>query len=404
MRSWYRNLDFPTLLIWLSLCVCGLVAIYSSTHGEAQEFLLNTVQNSFQRQLIWLGISACALVVILMIPMHWFIRLAPLAYLATIGLLIIALIAGREVGGARSWVYLGPFGFQSSELAKVGSLLMSAFVLTSRMKANNTSNSALIVSGILGLPALLIILQNDLGTALVFAGFIPILWLCSGVPLRIVGLIIIFPVIGYIAILSWQLALGFTAVAGLTAWFATRELKWATAAALVGAITVGTASFALQSVLQPHHVARIVSFSNPEADEYRAGVGFHLVQSKAALGSGGWLGRGEQSTDFVFSVIGEEWGFVGGGLILLLFTILMLRLTWLAKRIDHPFGSLLAAGAAGIFLIHVCVNLGMVLGLLPVIGIPLPFLSYGGSALLTNTVLLSLALGAYMRRADFVLY
>ena len=417
MRRWYKNLDFVTLLIWVALCACGLIAIYSSTYGEAREILLDSVQNSFHRQRMWLGISTVTLIIILLTPIRLLIRLTPLIYLATIGLLIMALVFGREVSGARSWVYLGPIGFQSSEFAKVGALLMSALVLASRLKNGNITRAAMMVTSFLGLPILLIVLQNDLGTALVFVSLIPILWLCSGVPLRIVGLIITFPIVGYLTVLSWPVAVGFAAVVGITAWFGTRDFRWIIAGVLVGAVTISTASFALESVLKPHQVARIVSFANPEAAEYRSGVGFHQVQSKAALGSGGWLGQGfkqgsqtqgryipEQSTDFVFSVVGEEWGFVGSILILLLFAALMLRLSSLAKKIDHPFGSLVAAGAAGIFLIHVCVNLGMVLGLLPVIGIPLPFLSYGGSALLTNTVLLGLALVSYMRRAEFSLY
>ncbi len=417
MRNWYKHLDLPTLLIWVALCACGLVAIYSSTHGEAQEYLLNTVQNSFQRQFMWLGISTIALVITLLIPMRVLIRLIPWIYLLTIGILVIALLIGREVSGARSWVYLGPIGFQSSELSKVGALLMSAYVLASGIKDNRIKQTSLYTVGILGIPALLIILQNDLGTALVFISLAPILWLCTGVPLRIIGLIIIFPIAGYLAVLSWKIALGFTVITGLIAWFATRDLRWMSAAVLASAVTIAIASFALQHILQPHQVARIASFSNPEADEYRANVGFHLVQSKAALGAGGWSGMGfmqgsqtqgryipEQSTDFVFSVIGEEWGFVGSIFILILFCLLMSRLIWLARRIDHPFGSLVAAGVAGIFLIHVCVNLGMVLGLFPVIGIPLPFLSYGGSALLTNTVLMGLALSTYMRRTEFSLY
>lgn len=417
MRKWYNNLDFYSLFIWIALCACGMVAIYSSTHGEAQEFLLNTVQNSFQRQFLWLGISACALIVILSIPMQLLVRLVPWVYLATIGFLILALIIGREVGGARSWIYFGPISFQSSELAKIGVLLVAAFVLASRMKNNSVKHAGLIVAGVLGLPTLLIILQNDLGTALVFAGLLPILLLCGGVPLRIVGLLIIFPVAGYLAALNWQAALGFTAAVGIIAWFGTRSRMWMAVGVFASGITIGTATFALQHVLQPHQVARIESFANPEADEYRANVGFHLVQSKAALGSGGWIGAGfrqgtqtqgryipEQSTDFVFSVIGEEWGFVGSILVLLLFAALMLRLICLSRRIDHPFGYLVVAGTAGVFLIHVGVNIGMVLGLLPVIGIPLPFLSYGGSALLTNTTLLGLALACYMRRAEFSLY
>lgn len=415
MRRWYKNLDFPILLVWVALCICGLIAIYSATHGDAQEYLLNTVQRNFQRQIVWLFICVGALSVIMLLPIRLLIRLTPWIYLASMALLVIALVFGREVSGARSWVYFGPFGFQSSELAKVGTLLMAAFILSSRK--GGIESTALPMVGVLALPAILVILQNDLGTALVFVGLIPILWLWAGIRLRVVGLLIIFPIAGYLTILDWTIALGFTAVVGIIAWFTTRSPAWVTLGVLAGVITLGVASFALNAVFQPHQVARIESFLNPEADEYRAGVGFHLVQSKAALGSGGWFGEGhmkgsqtqgryipEQSTDFVFSVIGEEWGFVGSILVLLLFAILMLRLVRLAREIEHPFGSIVAAGTAGIFLIHISVNIGMVLGLLPVIGIPLPFLSYGGSALLTNTTLMGLALAAYMRRSEFAMY
>ncbi len=415
MRRWYKNLDFPILLVWVALCTCGLIAIYSATHGDAQEYLLNTVQRNFQRQITWLFICAGALSVIMLIPVRLLIRLTPWIYLASLALLVIALVFGREVSGARSWVYFGPFGFQSSELAKVGTLLMAAFILSSRK--GSVGSTALPMVGVLALPAMLIILQNDLGTALVFVGLIPILWLWAGIRLRVIGLLIIFPIAGYLTILDWTIALGFTVVVGVIAWFTTRSRTWVTLGVLAGVITLGVASFALNAVFQPHQVARIESFLNPEADEYRAGVGFHLVQSKAALGSGGWFGEGhmkgsqtqgryipEQSTDFVFSVIGEEWGFVGSILVLLLFATLMLRLVRLAREIEHPFGSIVAAGTAGIFLIHISVNIGMVLGLLPVIGIPLPFLSYGGSALLTNTTLMGLALAAYMRRSEFAMY
>lgn len=414
MRQWYKNLDWATLLIWIALCICSLTAIYSSTQGEAQQFLLDKVQESFQRQLKWLGISTLGLVIALIIPIKFLLRyLIFLAYIATIGLLIAALLFGTEVKGARSWIHIGGIGFQSAELAKVGSLLMSAHVLANGVRNKNIWQAALITLGILGLPILLIILQNDLGTALVFVGLIPILWLCTGVRLRTVGLLIIPPIAGYLAVVNWKIALGFTVLVGVVAWSATQSFKWLAAGILVGSMTIGVASFALDSVLQPHQVARIVSFTNPEADEYRYGVGFQVSQSKAAIASGGWVGKGfmegsqtqgryisEQSTDFVFSAIGEEWGFLGGILVLLLFLALLLRLITLSKRINHPLGSLIVAGTAGIFLIHVVINLGMVLGMLPVIGIPLPFLSYGGSTLLTNTTLLGLALAVYMKRGE----
>ena len=172
MRRWYKNLDFPILLVWVALCICGLIAIYSATHGDAQEYLLNTVQRNFQRQIVWLFICVGALSVIMLLPIRLLIRLTPWIYLASMALLVIALVFGREVSGARSWVYFGPFGFQSSELAKVGTLLMAAFILSSRK--GGIESTALPMVGVLALPAILVILQNDLGTALVFVGLIPI--------------------------------------------------------------------------------------------------------------------------------------------------------------------------------------------------------------------------------------
>jgi len=169
--------------------------------------------------------------------------------------------------------------------------------------------------------------------------------------------------------------------------------------------------------LQPYQVARILSFTNPEAKEFRDNVGFHLVQSKAAIGSGGLLGKGfmegtqtqgayvpEQSTDFIFSVIGEEWGFIGAMVVLTLFALFLIRLVVLGAQIKHPFGVMVASGAVGIYLIHIFINVGMATGLLPVIGIPLPFLSYGGSGLLANTAMFAIALTLHMRRDDFSIY
>jgi rod shape determining protein RodA len=200
------------------------------------------------------------------------------------------------------------------------------------------------------------------------------------------------------------------------AWY-TREKYLIVLALVFTAGTTAVASFGLNEILQPHQKARVISFTNPEAEEFRSGVGFHLVQSKAAIGSGGLMGKGfrqgtqtqgayipEQSTDFAFTVIAEEWGFIGSSVILILFAILLTRLVTLGARVKHPFGSMVAAGAAGIYLIHVFVNIGMVTGLLPVIGIPLPFISYGGASLLANTTMLAIVLTLHMRRDDFSIY
>ena len=418
MRRWYRHLDPITLLLWLLLCAAGLTAIYSATHGGAQQYLLTTVQHSFERQFLWLGICGFTMLVVLLIPVRFLLSVTPWAYLATIIFLVAALIIGREVSGARSWVYFGPIGFQSSELAKIGAVLAVAFVLSVRTPGVQLPKQVtLAIAGLLLLPALLIVLQNDTGTALVFLALIPVLLFWGGQSLAVIALLITPAVAGYLTILHLPTAVGFAVLLALAFFFGTRSVGKSVLAGAVAGGTVGLTSLALYQILRPHQVARILSFANPEAAEYRSGVGFHLLQSKAAIGSGGMFGQGfmegsqtqgryipEQSTDFIFSVIGEEWGFLGSFIVLLLFAVLIGRLIWIASQINHPFGSLIAAGAAGIILIHVCINVGMVLGLLPVIGIPLPFLSYGGSALLTNSVLIALALNVYTRRNEFSIY
>lgn len=417
MRTWYRNLDWTVVLLWLALCGVGLLAIYSTTHGSAQEFLLASVQNNFERQLVWLGICAIGMVAAVLIPARGLVQLTPILYVASLVLILVALLFGREVGGAQSWVYLGPFGFQSSELAKVGTVLMVAMVLSRKPSRGTGSMSALSAIALLLLPAILIVMQNDAGTALVFVSLIPLLLFWGGYSMIVVLLMVIPAVAGYITVLHWPTALGFVVLVSAVLYLSQRSVSLTVLAGCIAGGTVGLTAFALHRVLRPHQVARILAFANPEADEFRSGVGFHLIQSKTAIGSGGLFGQGfmqgsqtqgryipEQSTDFIFSAIGEEWGFFGSLVVLLLFVLLIVRLLNMSSKTHHPFGSLVIAGAASIFFIHVCVNIGMVLGLLPVIGIPLPFLSYGGSALLTNSVLLGLALNMYARRDEFSMY
>ncbi len=418
MRRWYKYLDPVTLLLWLLLTGVGLTAIYSATHGEAQEFLLESVQFNFERQSMWLGICCGAMIVILLTPLRLLVQLTPWIYTATIVLLLVALLVGREVSGARSWVVIGPFGFQSSELAKIGAVLAIAMTLSVRMPSQVLPKGAILLAvTLLLLPAALIILQNDTGTALVFVALIPVMLFWGGLSLSAIALLASPVIVAYLTILHLPTAIGFALLLTFAFYFGTRSLGWTLSAGAVAGSTIGLSSFALYQVLHPHQVARILSFANPEAVEYRSGVGFHLLQSKAAIGSGGLFGQGfmqgnqtqgryipEQSTDFIFSVIGEEWGLAGSLVVLFLFAGLIIRLIWIASQINHPYGSLVAAGTAGIILIHVCINVGMVLGLLPVIGIPLPFLSYGGSALLTISVLIALALNMYARRAEFSIY
>ncbi len=416
MRTWYHSLDFWSFLVWLGLVAMGLLAIYSATQGEAHQYLEGSVKNNFDRQLIWLCVAVLGAVIALLIPVRQYMDLAFVGYGACIVLLVAALVLGREVGGARSWVYLGPYGFQSSELAKVGTLIAMARIVSAR-RQSNPLGVTLIAIGLLLVPAALIILQNDTGTALVFIGIIPIVLFWTGTPLWLVILLISPAVAGYLSIWYMPAAIAFSLALALALFLWYRNVHLAAAGGLISGATVAAVYFALAKILQPHQVVRIHAFANPEAPEFRSGVGFHLMQSKAAIGSGGLSGQGfmqgtqtqgayipEQSTDFIFSVIGEELGFIGAILVLALYAILLIRLVQLASQMNHPFGSLIAASAAGMFLIQIYINVGMVLGLLPVIGIPLPLVSYGGSALLANTTLLAIVLNLHMRRKEFALY
>lgn len=418
MRTWYRNLDYPTILGWVLLVAAGLVAIYSTTHGPAAENLAESVRHNFTRQLMWVGICVVGIGITLALPVRFIRHAAYPAYGLTIMLLILSLLIGREVNGAQSWIVLGPLRLQVSELAKVGTILAVAQLLSSqRVGTMGNVRYALRAVGLIVLPAVLIIMQNDMGTALVFFGLVPIMLFWSGIPISVVLLMISPAIAGYLALVYMPAAIAFAILFTFGLWWTTRERYMVALSALFTGGVAAAVTFVLTKVLQPYQVDRLLSFTNPEAEQYRQGVGFHLVQSKAAIGSGGLWGKGfmegtqtqgayvpEQSTDFIFSVIGEEFGFVGAVGVLLLFAFLLTRLMQLAAETKHPFGSIVAAGAVGVYLLHIFVNIGMATGILPVIGIPLPFISYGGSALLANTAMLAIVLTVHMRRDDLSIY
>ncbi len=416
MRTrWYAKLDWITILTWAAIVSFGLVAIYSATRGPASEHLLLTVQNNFNRQLLWAAISFVSLIMVLMLPVRFWQGIAFPAYFVGLLLIVAALMFGREINGARSWIVIGPISLQSSELAKVGTILALAQLFGSVREQGNVLGRTLAGVGLLIVPAVLIVLQNDTGTALVFLGAVPFVLFWSGIPLSVVAILVCPPVAGYLAVVHLPTAIGFAAVFSLAMYLGTRQSGLTAASLVVSGGTAVITSFALNKVLQPHQVARIVSFLDPEA--YRFTSGFHVIQARAAIGSGGFSGKGfmqgtqtqmafvpEQSTDFVFSVIGEEFGFVGSFALLCLLGFLMIRLMLLGLEARHSFAVLFSAGTVGILFIHVLINVGMTMGLMPVIGIPLPFVSYGGSALLANTGLLAIVLNLNMRRDEFPRY
>lgn len=419
-RRWYRNIDWSVILVWAALVGAGLVAIYSSTHGPASEFLLRSVQQNFDRQLMWACVCAGLFGVVLFVPVRVLEKSAYLIYAACLALLIGTLLFGRVVNGARAWLYIGGFGLQTGEIAKVGALLAVAKFLSNPAARTGKLSYTLGVIALLVVPAAVIILQNDTGTALVYLALVPFVLFWGGMPLPYMALLVAPAVAGYLAIVEHDaegplLALIFGLLFTAAMLILTRD-KWLTVAAAALSGGVGVAAWVgLTKILQPHQIDRIVAFTNPEA--FRLTTGFHVIQSKAAIGSGGLTGKGfmqgtqtqlayipEQSTDFIFTVIGEEWGFIGAMVVLVLFAYLLIRLAALGSAAGHPFARVLCAGVAGIFLVHVLINIGMTIGVMPVIGIPLPLVSYGGSSLLANTMLVALAVDLYARRDEFSIY
>ena len=416
MRAWYKNLDWVSLVLWACLVGIGLTAIYSATHGPAREFLLDTVQQNFNRQAQWFGISSVVVIVILLLPARFIVRMAPIAYVVCLGLLAAALVLGREINGAKSWLYIGPVGLQVAEIAKVGTVL-AVTALLSRKEARRGSIPHLFGAVLVILiPAVMVVMQNDTGTGLVFLALIPVMMFWSGaVPLPWMALGGAAAVAVYLVIVNPAYAAVFVALAtaGMLVWTRSRGMA---ALMLVGVGAIATVAwFGLFKILEPHQVDRLVAFDDPEA--FRYGAGFHVIQAKAAIGSGGLFGKGftngtqtqlayipENSTDFVYTIIGEEFGFIGSMLVLVLFAALLIRLAGLGVQAGFALPRLFIAGVTGIFLVHILINIGMTIGLMPVIGIPLPFISYGGSALLANTAMLAIALNLHARRDEFAVY
>lgn len=417
MKTWYRKLDWTTLFLWALLVSCGLLAIYSATNGPASEFLLASVRDNFARQAMWAGITVLAVIGALLIPIRFYQKGAYWAYGVVLLLLVATLMFGREINGTTAWLVLGPVRLQVSEFAKVATLLAVAHMLSTQRPSTPQLRMALYGVGLILLPAILISLQNDTGTTLVFLSMIPVMLFWSGLPISIVALMISPALAGYLALVYLPAAIAYILlVSGAFLWGTRDKLMAALAGVFNGGVVLAL-TVAITYIFKPYQVARVLSFTNPGAEEYRMGVGFHLVQSKAAIGSGGFSGRGfmegtqtqgayvpEQSTDFIFSVIGEEFGFIGAILLLGLFALLLTRLVLIGTQVKHPFGTLFAAGVTGVFLVHIFINVGMATAILPVIGLPLPFVSYGGSALLAHSGMLAIVVALHMRRDDFSIY
>lgn len=414
--AWYKQFDWLVIICWIMLFSAGLIAIYSATLGPVSQFLPAYIQNNFFNQILWIGVSIVALVSIQFTNPRTFQQISYFLYIICILLAIATVIWGTEAGGARRWLVIGNFRFQISEMLKLATILAVSNYLTSRRDISAEHiGSALVAVVMMIIPGIIIILQNDTGTALVLLAIIPVMLFWSGLPYGISLFLISPAVIAYFSVINWKIGIVVTIILTVAIFFIQKRV-WLTSSALVfGLMVVLGVQVALNQILKPHQQARIEAFVNPSLDPQ--GAGWNVLQAKTAIGSGGLWGKGflegtqtqlrflpEQWTDFIFPVIAEEFGFLGAGLVLFVFSILLLRLLKIAGEHKHPFAQLVIVGVATTFFVHVVINLGSAMGLFPVIGLPLPFISYGGSAFLSYSIMLAICLNFYFYRREFSIY
>ena len=399
----FSNVDGLTVILYLVLMLLGWVNIYAAVYNEEHQSILDITQR-YGKQLIWIGLSLFVALVIMLFDGKFFTRFAIPIYVINILLLLLVLALAREVAGARSWFEIGSFKFQPAEFAKAATALALARYLSMPNTRLETLRTKMMAAMIVGIPAVLILLQNDTGSMLVFASFALVLYreglsgkfLLLGLAVVILFILallfepfILLLVFGTIAVISFILIkkksakLGF-GIAGIL---------------ILNMGVVGSVDYVVNDVLEPHQRIRINVLLGLESDI--KGAGYNVHQSKIAIGSGGFTGKGflkgtqtkfdfvpEQSTDFIFCTVGEEWGFLGSAFVILLFAVLIGRVLYISERQRSHFSRIYGYCVASILFFHFAVNVGMTIGLMPVIGIPLPFFSYGGSSLLGFTILL----------------
>ncbi len=396
--------DWTVIGLYLAIMLFGWINIYAAGYDESHASMFDlSVQHG--KQLLWMGGALLLALIIVFAEPRFFSNTSYLIYGVVMVLLVVTLFVATVTKGGKSWIDFGAFKFQPSEFAKFATALaISKYLSGIDFDMKNTRTLATTIA-LIAVPALLIFLQHDTGSALVFLGFI--------LPLYREGLSGVILVVGVAAIALFVMALLINkyillgilvalALLYLFVWLNKRSSRdyWRVAAVLLcSAMFILSVDFVFNNVLESHQRERIDVLLGKTED--LQGSGYNVNQSKIAIGSGGIIGKGflkgtltkadfvpEQETDFIFCTVGEEWGFLGSTILLILYIVLLQRLIIMAERQRSPFSRIYGYSVASILFIHLFVNVGMVLGLVPVIGIPLPFFSYGGSSLLAFTILL----------------
>ena len=403
MAARIRELDRPLLAVTLLLAAFGLATLYSAGQTDVPTF----VTTIWLKQVIWLGVALVAVILVFRVSPRLLEWATPYVYLGSVVLLLLTLVFGTGTGGgtaasSKAWITIGGHRLgQPSEFVKLAVVLMLARWLAERRAAPATLRELVPPCLIAGVPFVLIVAEPDLGSALVliailfsmlyWAGTKPSLLVLLASP--VIGLVLSFSTIVWGA---WIVLLF-----GLLLWW--RPYVWEGLTVMLLNVAMGVVALPFWRHLAPYQQNRLLAFLNPDVDP-RA-TGWHVIQSRVAVGSGGFLGKGfthgtqkglgylpAQHTDFIFSVVGEELGFVGVLVALGLFTALILMLFRIARRATDPFSGLVVFGLAGMLFTHIVENVGMTVNLLPITGIPLPFFSYGGSFLLACALAIGISL------------
>ncbi len=365
-RRLIQNFDWLTLSIVILISIIGILTIFSATRQPAAG---DSAQATFYiKQMVWLLISILAMVLFISFDYIWLARIAIPLYVTGLILLLIVLIAGRTGMGAQRWISLGPLSFQPSEFFKLMFIVMLSSYYSFSRESLGVAGLLRVFFFIVLVPFMLLFKQPDLGTAIVVLLIFISVSLAKGLQRKVIVIIVV-----------------------------------------IGIISLPFLGNIMWTGLKDYQRNRLIAFIDPEVDP--SGIGYHINQSKIAVGSGEFLGKGylegtqgpfrflpEKHTDFIFAVFAEEWGFLGSVLLLSLYLLLILRGLDTANKAKDDFGRLLALGITFMFSIYFFVNIGMTLGIMPVVGIPLPFMSYGGTALLSNYISVAVLINVRTRR------
>ena len=408
-----QGIDWPIVGLYLALVIIGIMSIFAAEYRGDDNVWQDIIHpgKNYSRQLIWLGISLVLAAIIWLTDSKFFTATANLAYAGGLLLLLLVLGIGKDVKGSHSWLVIGGFQFQPAELTKLCTNLALAKYLSSQETDFTKLRSRLIAAALALIPAGIIILQDETGLALVYFSFFLVMYR-EGLP----GVLLVIAFSGIVLVLSALLVdrtilfTIFTVITALVIYFSRREIKRKRSRlavilgvyAFCGLFVMFIVPFAFTKVLKDYQVRRIEVMLGKENDPKAT---YNTRQSMIAIGSGGFWGKGylkgtqtrydfvpEQSTDFIFCTIGEDFGFFGSVIFLGIYVALLFRIIFVAERQRSTFTRVYAYGVASIIFFHLAINIAMTIGLAPVIGIPLPLVSYGGSSLMTFTMLIFILL------------